>query len=211
MGNNFNKLSIPALTQKAANVISVVIDTPAVYGVTTSQCEIVEASREQLETSASFAEQANAAKLSAYATQDTDKQELLATLSDFTKLIYATNTVTDAELLKAGLAPRPARSNRPLIQPINLVADEMTYDRVAIKWSRAGNPTSAVFIIETRGENTGWTMVGQFSKTRVVLENFTAGVPAHFRVIAVRNNVRSLPSNEAVVYGELQTSTLKAA
>ncbi len=211
MGNNFTKLSIPALTQKAANVISIVIETPTDYGVTTSQCEIVEAAREQLETSASFAEQANAAKLSAFATQDMDKQELLSTLSDFTKLIYATNTVTDAELLKAGLAPRPSRSNRPLIQPSDLVADEMTYDRVSLKWSRAGNPTSAVFVVETRGEDTDWTAVGQFSKTRIVLENFTAGVPAYFRVVAVRNNVRSLPSNEAVVYGELQSSSLQAA
>ena len=62
------------------------------------------------------------------------------------------------------------------------------------------NTYGAVYVVETKGETGDWEQIFSTTKTRIVLNNFTPGVPAWFRIKAQRNNLWSTPSNEQAIY-----------
>ena len=211
MSNTFRKKNIPTLVEQIGATLSVVIENPTDYGVNTSECEALGDLKDELIVLYANAEAANQAKLAAYETRNAKWNEVLDSIGDFTKRIYAKPDVDDTLLLKAGLAPRPVSTARPPQRPLNLVANPSATGEVELTWSRNGNAPNAVFVVETKSSTGNWTIVGQYTRTRITVSGFTPGVTKYFRVTATRNNASSLPSNETLIYGSSGSSELSIA
>ncbi len=211
MANQFRKQNIPALTENIGTTLSVVIESPTAYGVTTSQCEVIGDLRDELIVASETANLTNQAKLAAFEARNVKWEQLLDAIGDFTKRIYADPNVDDQMLKAAGLSERAVPAARPPQLPLELVATPNANGTVELKWKRNGNPPNAVFVVESRGATGGWSVVGNFTVTRVTVNNFAPGVERFFRVYATRNNQSSLKSNEAVIYPDGESFTLSEA
>lgn len=181
-------------------MLSVVIEAPTSYGVTTSECEALGDLKTDLLVKYETAQDANQHKLAMFETRNVTWEEVLNLTAEFTKRIYAKQTVTNAMLKAAGLSERNPPVKRSATTPTDLVATPFANGDVELKWKRNGNPPNAVFTVEVRGSTGGWTALGNFTTTRIKLNGFAPGQEKFFRVTSTRNEQVSGPSNEALIY-----------
>ena len=121
-----------------------------------------------------------------------------ATLSTLTKVALA-SSATAAQLSLIGMA-RPARPVRPtaIPAPTGLVATPALPSRTVLSWGRNA-PYGATFEVFGSSDGLDYGFLGTTTKARLELDA-APGVPAWFKVRAVRAGLASPFSNEASVY-----------
>jgi hypothetical protein len=97
-------------------------------------------------------------------------------------------------------------------QPVDLLATPFSDGTVSLRWGRNGNPNGVSFLIEAREDGSSeWEFVASTTKARLTVNGFAPGEPRWFRVVATKNDLSSLPSNEAPIYPVGGATTLSVA
>jgi hypothetical protein len=81
-----------------------------------------------------------------------------------------------------------------------------------LRWSRNGNQYNTVFIIEARHNDTDeWTIVGTTTRSRFTHNDQIPGRRMYYRIRARRTTHTTAPSDETVVYADVDQSEFQAA
>lgn len=165
-----------------------------------------------LETSVEAAELSKADLASKVATKNSDLVALIEQIATIAKDLYNSSTVTDPMIAAAGLAIHDTEPT-PIIpvQPLNLAATPSWDGSAALKWSRNGNPQGVTFLVEGSPDGTAWNVIHTTTRASVTLTGFTPGTSFKFRIRATKNDILTLPSNEAEIYPTFSSAQLSIA
>lgn len=154
-------------------------------------------------TAINTAESAKAAAKAATQNSDSKEDALFNFVRPLVQELQRNPAMTDEMRAQLGITvPEGGRTPvTPKVATDLLAIPNGTNNSVNLKWKRNGNPNSVVFIIETKSTGGTWSQVWAGTKSKATLTGFTAGETAWFRVIATAGSKKSLPSNEASIYG----------
>lgn len=96
------------------------------------------------------------------------------------------------------------------VTPTDVVVTPNANGTVDAKWKRNGNSAQTTFIIERQMGST-WSGVFAGTGTKAHMSGFTPGVPAIFRIRAVKGQVSSAPTPTFSIYSEGEGETLQLA
>lgn len=201
MANNFSGKSAEQLVQIGTGVTTVITGVPNAYGVTQAQITALTTGDTDLNTAINGQASARNAAKAATQTKATKRKAVVTALTAISDTVYPNPLVTDQMLAAIGFAPRPTHGSPriPLI-PTNLVATPVANGTVRLKWDRAGNAPTVVFVIETSPNGTAWSFLRSTTRLSYVAPGFPPGQPAWFRVSATTSTTSSLPSLPVSVY-----------
>lgn len=116
----------------------------------------------------------------------------------------AQDDVSDALLVRMGLAPKQTRSSRRRpVQPERLIATADGNGRITLTWDRAGNPRGALFLVQRADAGQeGWTTVLVTTRSKAFVMG-TPGQPIWLRVIAQARNETSEPTSVAALWDDV--------
>lgn len=183
------------------------------YGVTLPQITAVETAADVLDADVTDVTAKTAALKAAHEGKRADRTTLINTLNVVGAVIYNNPSVTPEMIAAAGFAVHDS-GGTPVVpnQPVNLLANPFADGTVSLRWGRNGNPNGVSFLIEKREDGSSdWEFVASTTKARLTVNGFTPGVPMWFRIVATKNDLNSLPSNEAPIYPVGGTTTLSVA
>ncbi len=213
MKNNFSSLSDTELVSRIGAFCSVALENPTDYGLNGTEVEALSDSNTALGASIDNFMAANGLKLAASSTKESAREEVLVQMSSILKRIYGDPSVTDEELSKASLAPRPTGPTftTPYV-PTNVNAKVVGPNRIEIKWNRANNINGTLYALEVQhGEGSPWTALTTITATRYFYTDAQVGSPISFRVTAKRGTRFSQPSASTTLWSEEEGSTLHLA
>ncbi|MBS1714759.1 MAG: fibronectin type III domain-containing protein [Armatimonadetes bacterium] len=199
--NDFQGKSDSSLSQTAHQAATVIQANLAAYGVSLPQITSVTLAVNALDADVTEVTAKTAALKAAYEGKRADRANLINVLSVVGAVIYNNPNVTDEMIAAAGFAVHDT-GGTPVVpqQPLDLLAAPFADGSVNLKWKRNGNPTGVSFLVESRGATGGWDFVTSTNKARTTVNGFAPGVTTWFRVTATKNDLTSLPSNEAPIY-----------
>lgn len=139
---------------------------------------------------------------------------LISDMSELNQFVQQQPQVTPELLKQVGFPvyTRPVRG-KP-VTPVNLTARVGGQNEVFLRWSRTGNPRSAIFNVQIKVGAGAWLPFGSTTGTRLNAVVGQPGQPTQFRVIAQRGSEFSQPSVAISVWAtglSGETVTLKAA
>ncbi|MBL8061089.1 MAG: fibronectin type III domain-containing protein [Chthonomonas sp.] len=200
--NDFANLNNLGLRAKVSEITETLIDDHAQYGVPEAIVDLLVSLNEAYSESIMVAVAAEANSRAMAAAKNALRDEVLETLRQVSRYVYADPDVDNALLNKAGFSPRPEFGRRTSPKEVtDLVAEAHSNGSVTLKWNRSGNSRSALFKVWAKGLAGPWVNVGATTKLKITLENFTPGVSKVFYVTATVNNQTSLASTYASIYG----------
>lgn len=200
--NNFQGKSDASLSSMAHQAFTVINGALLAYGVPGPTMALVEAAADALDTDVADVTGKTASLKAAHEGKRADRTSLIDALNTVGATIYNNPLVTPEMLAAAGYAVHDTSGTTVVPNaPADLLANPAADGTVALKWGRNGNPQGVSFLVEVRGETGGWTFVSSTSRARITLNGYAPGVGKWFRVSATKNDLTSLPSNEAPIYG----------
>ncbi len=181
------------LAQTTANATELGV-TPAEVDLLTDNIAAFEAGMSSVVATKAAAKAAVTAKNEAAAT-------LRAQIASFAQTWRANQAVKNSTLADVNVPPHATGgSTTPATQPTDLNFTLPTETTVLLKWSRNGNKQGTVFNVQTSPTGTGnWTVSKITTATKATFTG-TPGTPIYFRVIAIRGQSTSAPSNMTVVW-----------
>jgi len=201
MQNNFQGKSDAALSAMAHQANTVISAALLSYGVTAPQIAAVEAGADTLDADVTEVTAKTASLKAAHEGKRADRTTLINSLTFVGNIIYNNPAVTSEMIAAAGYAVHDD-SGTPITpnQPLDLLANPFADGSVNLKWKRNGNPQGVTFLVEARTETGDFEFVTSTGKAKVTVNGFAPGVGMWFRVTASKNDLTSLPSNEAPIY-----------
>ncbi|MCE9557432.1 MAG: fibronectin type III domain-containing protein [Armatimonadetes bacterium] len=194
------------------------VDTVALesssLGLTPAQVTGLSTTFDNFDTAYTDLETQKATLESAVSVKDSTKASFEALVRRYAKQFRGNVTVPDALLELLNVAPHTVKpSNTSPTQPLALVVTTNSVGQVFLKWNRNGNRSGTTFWIQTKSSANGpWVMVNTTTTSKFTLENYPAGTAAWFRVVAVRRNLHSAPSDFVTIYSaEDESSNLSIA
>ena len=161
----------------------------------------------------SFDTAATAQSVSKAATQtrNTQRKNTTQGLAVFVDQWQSNPLVTPAILADLQLpVHKTTRTTLAPVAPVNLVATPTATGQVNIKWKRNGNSATTTFWLQW-DDNGTWTTVYASTATKATLEDWPINTPATFRVLAVKKDQISGPSNTATIWGGSSSASLELA
>ncbi|MBL8059531.1 MAG: fibronectin type III domain-containing protein [Chthonomonas sp.] len=212
MKNNFSSLSDTELVSRIGAFCSVALENPTDYGLNGTEVEALSDANTLLNTNIDNYLAANGAKLAATSAKDSSREDVLTQMSSILKRVYGDPTVTDQDLNKASLAPRPSGPTytTPNV-PTNVNAKVVGPNRIEVKWNKANNIGGTLYSIEVQHGQGAWTLLDTITSTRFFYTVSEAGQPISFRVVAKRGNRTSQPSAITSLWSEEEENTLQIA
>jgi hypothetical protein len=212
--NTFRKMRRAALSVTMGQAKDTIGPNLASYGITSnSMWSAFTGALTAYNNSVTDAEAAKQLFHSKVNAQEEKRQKLFDAIVPILNVIYANPNVTDEMIINAGFAPRdkvrtPAQPHKPL----DLLAKPSADGQVALSWKRNGNVQSISFQVEAKGEgDENWTPVFITTKTKAKLLGYAPGVTCWFRVVAIKEGMKSLPSNEVAIYHDAPSVELELA
>lgn len=172
----------------------------AILGIDEGELELIQDSITAYQASLDELAAAKAAYEAAVITKDTKRAEMIDTNRVFVGQ-FQNNPLIPVEVFELLDIPekaKPGPRSAP-VSPSSLVAVANADSSVILSWDTTGNSASTTYTIQA-SEGAGWSNVWSGTRKRVKLTGYTPGVTVLFRVIAIRNNTESLPSNTAGIY-----------
>ncbi|MBL8059078.1 MAG: fibronectin type III domain-containing protein [Chthonomonas sp.] len=181
------------LAQATANADELGVE-PAEIELLTDNIAAFEAGMSSVVATKAAAKAAVSAKNEAAAT-------LRAQIASFAQTWRANQAVKNSTLADVNVPPHATGgSSTPATQPTDLNFTLPTETTIALKWNRNGNKPGTVFNVQTSPTGTGnWTVSKITTATKATFTG-TPGTPIYFRVIAIRGQSTSAPSNMTVVW-----------
>lgn len=211
--NNYWTMTNPQAQALAVQINAAMNLSPSTFGATAAQLTALLASSAAVGTDAAAAATAkNAAKV-AFDALEASRKTLNANIALLAKQMYA-KPLTDAQVQTTGLQPRDkVRTPHNPITPTAFGATPNADGSVSFVWNRNGNPSGAVFIIESSVEGGPWNAVFSTKRTRISVAGFAPGIETATRIRATNRGLASQPSFEQVIYpaSSSQSSSLKLA
>ena len=199
--NDFQSKSDAALSAVAHLAFTVINGNLLGYGVSLPTITAVETAADALDADVTDVTAKIAALRAAYEGKSFDRGTLIRSLTTVGNVIYNNQNVTDELIAAAGFAVHDTNGSTVIPQqPLELLADPFANGTVNLKWKRNGNPPGVSFLIESRGATGDWEFVASTSKAKLTVTGFAPGATQWFRVVATKNDLTSLPSNEAPIY-----------
>lgn len=144
--------------------------------------------------------------------KDAQKRTLTSSFRVVIDKLYATPSITNAQLASVGLPPR---SGTPLPTPPvtvnNLRVGPQASGAALLRWSRNGNAGTTIYLIEASIENGPFVQIGQTLRIRFTDENATPGVMKTYRVVSFNALGRSAPSTAVTIYPDEGSGQLEVA
>lgn len=199
--NNYGNLSDLNLHGRVAEITSNLIEEYARYGVTEADVEALSALNEQFSGSIQIAATAASNAKGTTSTKNSFREDVLASIRQLTRTVYADPDVDDALLNKGGFSPRPVYGTKTSPKQVTgLTATVNQQGQVMLKWDRSENSNSVQFTIWAKGEGGNWTSVASTGRVKITLDGYTPGVFKQFRVTASVNNQTSTASSHVDIY-----------
>lgn len=144
--------------------------------------------------------EAERAAMAATAAKDEAREVAEALVRQLSRIAQASPEITTEIRALLGLSDRKPRVHRRRPEaPQGLVCEIIHGREHHLKWDRAGNPTNASFVIESRAEgDANWETVGLTSRTRWSRVVPMSGRATYYRIRAHLPAGLSLPSNSAM-------------
>lgn len=158
-------------------------------------------------------EEAKADAKGKVSTKDGMRQACLEQFRSTAKVINANPNISSALKANLGISVTPSVAG-PVVSPIDLVAKGFANGANKLSWKRNGNASGTTFGIEAMYDGAGpWVFVAFTTKTRFNHSGQTPGRMVTYRTFAQRDDIKSDPSEWAVLYpiSEVETFTLKQA
>lgn len=198
--NTYHDLNPAALAVFAQNMKDAILANPA-YGIPAGTTTALQTAIDALKTAIEAADAARSAFHASVVTKDTNNTTVVNQVAAIAKTLYANAAITGTMFANAGLAvhdtePTPVTP----VQPLNLTATPSWDGSVALKWFRNGNPQGVGFLIEGSSDGSTWNVLTTTTKAGASVSGFTPGAAFRFRIRATKNEITTLPSNEAVIY-----------
>lgn len=96
------------------------------------------------------------------------------------------------------------------VTPTNVIVTPNANGTVDVRWKRNGNSSATTFIIEQQIGST-WSGVFAATTTKAHMSGFAPGVPATFRIRAVKGQMSSAPTPTFSIYSGEEGMALKIA
>lgn len=144
------------------------------------------------------------------------QSEIRALLAQFAKTWRADPAIPDNILAEMNVAPRQGQgSQSPPVTPTQVNYSINTEGVVRLRWKRNGNKPGTVFNVERSADGvTNWAVVNTSTSTKAIFQT-APGVTVYYRVVAIRGQHSSAPTNPIVVWPTAdnagQTTHLEAA
>jgi hypothetical protein len=210
--NRTQSLSFAELLSLATTMRTTLAAAPATYNLSNSQITALTGAVTAYDNS--LGEVAHQAATLEAARQDRDlkREQLLAQITMLAALIYANPNLTPAQIAATGLQVHDKTPTSVAPQePTQLTATPFANGTVLLDWKRNGNPRTATFVIETKGESGDWRPIKMVGRSRATLSGFPPGTPAWFRVYATKGGQDSVASFDVSIYHEQNTELELAA
>lgn len=210
--NDWTKKTDAQLSSAAHNAATVLNGALLAYGVTAAQANAIETGADTIDASVTDITAKKASLAAAFEEKVVNRANTITALNVVAGIIYNNPGVTTAMLLEAGYSPRDTTPSTIIPFPATgLLASPFADGSVELKWARNGNPNGVIFNIEVRPEGGTWSQIATTTRAKITVNGFAPGVAKWFRVIATKNDIVALPSNEAPIYsGEELTLEIAA-
>jgi len=131
-----------------------------------------------------------------------ERDEVNRKVSYYNKIFKADSGISNSLIESLGLNANTDGFTPTIpVEPTDLVAEGRSNGINYLKFNRNGNKSAVNFIIEAKiGDSADYVFVAVTTKTRFEHKNQTPGVRVFYRVKAVRGDLESAYSNEAVIY-----------
>lgn len=201
--NDWYKKTDAQLSAAAHNAATVLNGALLAYGVTAAQANAIETGADTIDASVTDITTKKAGLAAAFDEKAVNRQSTITALNVVAGIIYNNPGVTTAMLLEAGYSPRDTTPTTIIPFPATeLLANPFADGSVELKWARNGNPQGVIFNVEVRSEGDTWSQLASTTKAKITVNGFAPGVSKWFRVVATKNDLVALPSNEAPIYFE---------
>ncbi len=182
------------------NLSKNVSDNEVILGVDAGELELIQDGITDFQNSVDALATAKAAYEAAVINKEAARASLIDTMRPFVGTWQsATNIPAEVyELLDIPEKAKPGPRTGPSI-PQNLVAMPTGVTGVNFIWESNGNTGAVTYTIQQLNGTT-WTNIWSGTRKRVTITGFAPGTQTFFRVVAIRNNQTSEPSNTAVIY-----------
>ncbi len=179
--------------------------------VSDGDLEFIQDAQQYFDTALESQVTAKAVAEAATQTKDSTRLTTTATIRAFVNEFQANTNIPEDIYGQLQIPKRGTRGPKgPAITPNNVIATGLANANITIKFSRNGNPQSAVFNVE-HFTGSAWVSVASGTRTRFTLTGFPVGTEARFRVTATRGTSVSAPSAEVIVWGSTGTTELSIA
>ncbi len=142
--------------------------------------------------------------------KDQERKSLTAIIRPLVKKLQARPTVTPALKAQLGInASTGTRTKSAPVTPTTLVATPLATGINMLAWKKMGNKATTQYVVYakpltagmTASGDTGWTIVGQTTRSKFDHTGVTPGQPFAYKVVAARADQASFPSAPVTVYG----------
>lgn len=142
----------------------------------------------------------NAAK-SAVKAKNGARGSVRSLVGQLAKTWRANPAIPESVLADMNVPPRQGQgSTTPPVTPSDLSYSINTQGVATLRWKRNGNKQGTVFNVERSSNGvSNWAVVNTSTTTRAVFQT-TPGVTVYYRVVAIRGQQSSTPTNPIVVW-----------
>jgi len=214
MDKPFYALSKPELRTMMQNFTTVATANSVVLGLTPGQVLEIGGQNTLFNTSLNDQTAAQAAARGAVSDCTTERNDTVDLLSRFNGIFKANMAVSNELLALLGLPPRNQGGDHlPVFAPTNLAGLGCSNGVNALTWERNGNFPGVNYVVEAAYDGgTVWEIIDVVPTTKMDHFDQTPGREVAYRVYAKRRNIKSPPSNTAIIYqGGGQNLMLKVA
>lgn len=192
-------------TVAAANAAALGLDPAELTSISNAKTEFNNALAAQ--------ETARAASIGATALADQEWGQALDLVASFNAQFQAIPGISPELLAELGLnVPGGGGGTVPVYAPSDLGVLGCSNGINTLKWSRNGNESGTVYVIEAAYDGTSdWQIVDNSTRTKYSHTGQEPGRFVRYRVIAQRGTTKSGPSNTASVYDPDQGTSLSIA
>lgn len=197
------------LSQWLANFITIAQANEPALGLTVSDLATLTGEQTQF---ASALVGINTAKLGVTAatkTKDAAHKTVTTNVRSIVKKIQTNKTVPVALKSQLGITVSAnVRTNTPPVTLTTLVATAHAIGTNVLAWKKMGNKPNTQYVVYSKpitpsvslDAETGWTMVGQTTRSRFDHKNVTPGQPLAYKIVAARAEQTSQPTAPVTVY-----------
>ncbi len=198
------------LQQWLANFVQVATENEPALGLIPADLAPIALEQSQFTASVSATQDAKINYETAVKTKAGVHKSLTKSVRTVVKKIQGNPSVPASLKTSLGInAGGGARTKTAPITPTTLVATPQATGVNTLAWNKSGNKTATQYVVYAKAltpgasitAETGWTMVGQTTRSKFDHVGVTPGQPLAYKVVAARANQASLPSAPVTVYG----------
>ncbi|MBL8066157.1 MAG: fibronectin type III domain-containing protein [Chthonomonadaceae bacterium] len=215
MNKPFYEMSKSELRTMMQTFTTVATANAAALGLSPAQITEIGGQNTLFNTSLNDQTAAQAAAKGAVADCTLEKGDTVNLLRRFNAIFKANPAVSDELLDQLGLPPRNQGGDHlPVFAPTNLAALGCSNGVNSLTWNNGGNFPGVNYVVEASlDKGASWDIIDVVTTTKMEHFDQTPGVEISYRVYAKRRNIKSAPSNVAIIYqsGGGQNLSLKVA